>query len=103
MKKKSKLDGDYRSVTKEGLTVRLWYYILVGGGVVLYLHGTGGFLRLAIVVGVNYLIGRIFGASTLNPILTWLWNCTILFSSDYFQGYTLAPILGNNFLWLVIS
>jgi len=101
LKRKARLDIDYRSVTHMGLYVRLWYYILLGVGVVYYLHGVGGFARLAVIVSVNYMIGRIFGPSPLNPILTWVWNCGILFSSDYFEGYRFAPILGDNYLWLV--
>lgn len=84
-----------------GLYARLLYYIILGSGVVLYLHGVGGFLRLAVVVVVNFLIGRVFGPSRLNPIMTWIWNCTILFSSDYYQGFRFAPLLGDKFLWLV--
>ncbi|KAL9647636.1 hypothetical protein ABK040_015126 [Willaertia magna] len=54
---------------------------------VYFLHGN--FMLIIVFVAlVNYLIGRIFGSSKWNPFLSWMFNLIILFSSDYYDGYS---------------
>lgn len=52
----------------------------------LALHGTS-VLKLFCILAVNYSIAKCLGASKLNPILTWVFNGIVLFTSELYSGY----------------
>ncbi|KAL0487351.1 11 TM domain-containing transmembrane protein [Acrasis kona] len=64
-----------------------------------YLHKQ--FVIFPILVAlINFSIAKTFRASRLTVPLTWLLNLTVLFSSDYFGGYSFGYILGPEFDFL---
>eukprot|EP01095_Lingulamoeba_sp_RSL-Kostka_P015334 TRINITY_DN7011_c0_g1_i1.p1 TRINITY_DN7011_c0_g1~~TRINITY_DN7011_c0_g1_i1.p1 ORF type:complete len:559 (+),score=55.03 TRINITY_DN7011_c0_g1_i1:33-1709(+) len=56
------------------------------------------FLYLIIISIISFSISFIFKGSNLNPILTWLFNLSILITSHYYSGYRLFSYIG--FDWI---
>ncbi|GJE85646.1 MBOAT family protein [Phanerochaete sordida] len=52
----------------------------------LALHGTS-ILKIFGILAINYAISKYLGGSRLNPLLTWLFNGTVLFTSELYSGY----------------
>ena len=60
------------------------------------LHGTG-LIKLGIIAGISHTIAKLYGASKLNPILTWTFVVGLLFLNEWQNGYKFAalhPALG---------
>ncbi|KAL0072586.1 glycerol transporter [Marasmius tenuissimus] len=56
------------------------------------LHGTS-ILKIVLILTVNYAIAKTTRSSKLGPLLTWLFNGTILFLNDRYNGYRFGNIL----------
>ncbi|KAG6915954.1 hypothetical protein DXG01_009176 [Tephrocybe rancida] len=56
------------------------------------LHGTS-LLKILIILAANYAIAYLCGGSKAGPVLTWVFNCTVLFINDRFNGYQFGEIL----------
>lgn len=52
----------------------------------LALHGTS-VVKIFGVLATNYSISKYFRGSRLNPLLTWIFNGTVLFTSELYSGY----------------
>jgi len=50
------------------------------------LYGTS-LIKILILLSINYYIAKRFGNNKWNPILTWIFNISMLFLNDYFKGY----------------
>ena len=48
---------------------------------------------MLIILTINYFIATRFGGSKANPILTWVFNLSILFLNEAFSGYKYGSIL----------
>ncbi|KAK1230552.1 glycerol transporter [Marasmius sp. AFHP31] len=56
------------------------------------LHGTS-ILKIILILTVDYMIAKTTKASKLGPLLTWVFNGTILFLNDRYNGYRFGDIL----------
>lgn len=45
-----------------------------------------------IILGANYGISKRFSGHRLAPLLTWVFNITILFANDRFSGYRFSSV-----------
>lgn len=68
----------------------------------LALHGMN-VLKIFLILSVNYGIAKYLGGSKLNPLLTWIFNGAVLFTSEIYSGYpfrslhtALAPLVRLN-------
>ena len=55
------------------------------------LHGTSVF-KLLCIMSANYGIAKYFGGSKLNPLLTWIFNGVVLFTSELYSGYPFGSL-----------
>eukprot|EP01119_Soliformovum_irregulare_P022959 TRINITY_DN7939_c2_g1_i2.p1 TRINITY_DN7939_c2_g1~~TRINITY_DN7939_c2_g1_i2.p1 ORF type:complete len:539 (+),score=167.65 TRINITY_DN7939_c2_g1_i2:202-1818(+) len=69
---------------KEDVTII--FYNLISVIAVFYMHGWD-VIFLYVIATVNFLISRIFKSFKLNPIISWIFNLSVLFTADKFNGY----------------
>ncbi|KAI8993660.1 MBOAT, membrane-bound O-acyltransferase family-domain-containing protein [Pilobolus umbonatus] len=62
-------------------------------------HGASA-LKIILLLSINYGIGKYLGGHRLNPVLTWIFNLTVLFANEHYNGYRFQSILGHSFQWL---
>lgn len=75
-----------------------YFYLISASIVIVALHGTS-IIKILLITSTNFIIGRIFGATKWNPIMTWTFNLAILFLNEYYKGYKFdaigLPVLVN--------
>eukprot|EP01100_Stratorugosa_tubuloviscum_P014000 TRINITY_DN7252_c0_g1_i1.p1 TRINITY_DN7252_c0_g1~~TRINITY_DN7252_c0_g1_i1.p1 ORF type:complete len:597 (+),score=141.67 TRINITY_DN7252_c0_g1_i1:46-1791(+) len=74
---------------------RLFYYVFFSIIFIAVLHGSA-FLKIFVIIFLNYSIAMFFGDSKLNPIITWIFNAAILFGCNFTHGFPYAdfhPVL----------
>lgn len=77
----------------------LLFYTIISLSSICVLHGYDTIWLLLISL-INFAISRIFKGSMLNPFFTWVFNIIILWTADYYSGYSGAfTYLG--FRWMV--
>lgn len=85
------LSQTIRWISKNNVSVRLWFYTIFSFGFLLFCNGASIFFILAIV-SINYNIGALFGKSSLTPWLTWIFNPLILLFNEKYHGYRYADV-----------
>ncbi|KAI8887669.1 MBOAT-domain-containing protein [Backusella circina FSU 941] len=75
------------------------YSLALSLATIVLLHGTN-VLKMLVITGTSFLIGRTLGGSRLNPIFTWIFNLAILFSNEYYDGYRYASLFGPSLEWM---
>ncbi|EPB89074.1 hypothetical protein HMPREF1544_04065 [Mucor circinelloides 1006PhL] len=68
-----------------------YFYLISASIVIVALHGTS-IIKILLITSTNFIIGRIFGATKWNPIMTWTFNLAILFLNEYYKGYKFDAI-----------
>lgn len=80
---------------------RLWFSCLFASLFAIVLSGTSVIFILAITGG-NYLLAKQLGGrgQWVPPVVFWIYNMTVLFANEYYQGYKFGKILGPSMAWL---
>lgn len=63
---------------------------------VIVLHGTNT-LKILLILSINYFITKTFGGNSITPILIWVFNCAVLGSVHWNDGFSWnrsLPFLG---------
>lgn len=68
-----------------------YFYLISASIVIVALHGTS-IIKILLITSSSFIIGRIFGATKWNPIITWTFNLAILFLNEYYKGYKFDSI-----------
>lgn len=76
------------------LRSHLRFSLLTSLTVLVIFHGSSSLKYLAII-STSYAIGRYAAGTRWNPILTWLFNLSILFLNERYSGYRFADMLGE--------
>eukprot|EP01102_Stenamoeba_stenopodia_P000799 TRINITY_DN1074_c0_g1_i1.p1 TRINITY_DN1074_c0_g1~~TRINITY_DN1074_c0_g1_i1.p1 ORF type:complete len:541 (-),score=87.36 TRINITY_DN1074_c0_g1_i1:23-1645(-) len=66
--------------------IRMIYYVAMGLLMTGVMH-TWGAIWLWVVLGLNYGIAKTLKRDKLMPVVTWMFNITVVFSNYYFGGY----------------
>lgn len=67
------------------------FYLISASIVIVALHGTST-IKILLITSTSFIIGRVFGATKWNPIMTWTFNLAILFLNEYYKGYKFNAI-----------
>lgn len=78
-----------RTIRGKGHEFQLFYYIVFGLGMGLYLHGPG-IIFLLVMILCNYYAVWSFGGRKWFPLCIWAGNLFFLVSADYYRGFKLA-------------
>ena len=81
------------------ITSQLRFSLLTSLIVLVIFHGSSS-LKYLFIVSVSYSIGKGFAGTKWNPLLTWVFNVSILFANAYFNGYLFKDMFGPSFAWL---
>ena len=80
------------------ITPSIVFYNITSLIFVYYVHGND-IVWLYALSAINYKIAKHFGGSRWNPILTWIFNLSMLFYADYSRGFKgFFSSLGLSFL-----
>ncbi|CAJ0760440.1 6449_t:CDS:10 [Entrophospora sp. SA101] len=63
------------------------YFSLTFSLIFLYVLFGNSLIKILIILTLSYLISMIFKGSKLNPVITWIFNLTILFLNENYDGY----------------
>lgn len=55
------------------------------------LHGLS-FIKIVVILCINYSIGKGLGQHQMQPLVTWVFNIIVLFSNEIFQGYQFGAL-----------
>jgi hypothetical protein len=110
----SRLLDVFTSTTRNGQclrnvsTRRLFY--LVSSAVFMVIISGANFIKILIIISINYAIAKLGRGARWNPIATWIFNLTVLLFNDQFEGYRYSSIssafeflVGSTLILLVIS
>lgn len=56
------------------------------------LHGAS-FIKILIILSINYMIAKVFRGSRWGPTLTWVFNGLVLFANERYAGYRFGDVL----------
>ena len=65
------------------------FYLMFTALYLIGLHGTS-ILKIIVILSANYWIAKVSGGSRTGPLLTWIFNGSILFANEIYGGYRYA-------------
>lgn len=72
---------------------RILFYNFISIGFLIFVHGSASLIVIGIAL-INFTISRVFGKSKLLPIVTWVFNGFILWTSYIYSGYKFTHLGG---------
>ncbi|KAI8057108.1 glycerol transporter [Syncephalis plumigaleata] len=92
----SRLLDVFTSTTRNGqllrnVSARRVFY-LVSSAVFMVIISGSNLIKILLIISINYAIAKIGKGTRWNPIITWIFNLTVLLFNDQFEGYRYGGI-----------